>query len=215
MTICSRKLTEDLSKRQRFVMEKIIQFIQEKHYPPSIQQLCDACNVSSTSTIHHHLSVLSKKGFISVNHAGRRAITVHPDFLDNNMDGEPQEASHGIPLLGVIAAGQPLQTTVHQTETFNFSDWIPEKAFALRVRGLSMIDDHILDGDIVMIDPTARIKEGDIVVALVDGETATLKRIYHESDGRIRLQPANAQMEPIYVNHVEVQGKVLGVIRQS
>ncbi len=197
---------ETLPPKQRHVLESILAFIEENSYPPSIQQLCELCGVSSTSTIHHHISALKRKGFIHWNPAEKRAISINTEFMSPK--GE-------LPILGSIAAGSPLQTVTDSVETLNLSeDLCPTGCYALRVRGESMIEDHIMDGDIVIINPKSPVRNGDVVVALVESETATLKRIYKESNG-VRLQPANASMEPIFSTDVQVQGKVEAIIRQN
>lgn len=221
----------DLTPKQREVLERLLGFIQENSYPPSIQQLCQLCGVSSTSTIHFHLSGLKKKGLIDWNPAEKRAISVREDLRDayralnvkpetadlemNAADDDEEEVQRGVlPMLGAIAAGSPLQTVKDSVERIDLSEDIcPPGCYALRVRGTSMIEDHIMDEDIVIINPQARVREGDVVVALIDNETATLKRFYREKD-RIRLQPANAEMEPIYVTDVHIQGRVEAIVRR-
>jgi repressor LexA len=223
----------ELTPKQQEVLEQLLIFSQENRFPPSIQQLCGLCGVSSTSTIHFHLSALRKKGFIDWNPASKRAITVRDDIRmqwEDNQEETSKSApgkvvlikkqeddteNNGIlPLLGSIAAGSPLQTIADSVEKLDLSsDLCPPGCYALRVRGVSMIEDHIMDEDIVIINPKAQIREGDVVVALLDGETATLKRFYKEK-GRIRLQPANSSMEPIYVTEVDFQGKVEAVLRR-
>jgi len=197
----------DLPAKQRQVLEAVMAFVQEYGYSPSIQQLCELCGVSSTSTIHYHLSTLKKKGFLHWNPAEKRALS-----LDDSLVSE-----RGVlPFLGSIAAGSPLETVTDAVEHLNLSeDLCPTGCYALKVRGDSMIEDHIMDGDIVIVNPEARVRQGDVAVALVDGETATLKRIYREN-GQVRLQPANATMEPLIINDVQltVQGKVEAVIRK-
>jgi SOS regulatory protein LexA len=127
---------------------------------------------------------------------------------------EPEERRGILPMLGAIAAGSPLQTLKDTVERIDLSeDLCPPGCYALRVRGTSMIEDHIMDDDIVIINPEAQVRQGDVVVALIDQETATLKRFYREKD-RIRLQPANSEMEPIYVTDVHIQGRVEAVIRK-
>lgn len=196
---------ESLPPKQRQVLETLSAFIRENGYPPSIQQLCRLCGVSSTSTIHHHVTALKKKGFIHWNAAEKRAICINPDVMDT-----PGK----LPVLGAIAAGQPLHAATDSVETLNLSeDLCPPGCYALRVRGDSMIEDHILDGDMVIINPKAPVRDGDVVVALVEGDSTTLKRLYREAH-RVRLQPANATMAPIYATDVQVQGKVEAVIRQ-
>ena len=240
---------DDLTPKQREVLNQLLGFVTENTYPPSIQQLCQLCGVSSTSTIHFHLSALKKKGLIDWNPAEKRAISIREDVRDayresrdselepssgekglktassgrnNNSrrgssaeDTEATENRRGVlPMLGAIAAGSPLQTLKDTVERIDLSeDLCPPGCYALRVRGTSMIEDHIMDEDIVIINPEARVREGDVVVALIDQETATLKRFYREKN-RIRLQPANAEMEPIYVTDVHIQGRVEAVIRR-
>lgn len=250
---------DDLTPKQREVLSQLLGFVTENSYPPSIQQLCQLCGVSSTSTIHFHLSALKKKGLIDWNPAEKRAISIREDVRDayraargmgedtshseaedfgkpsargdkasrrtrrlqNTAGGDPIETANEteqgrgvLPMLGAIAAGSPLQTLKDTVERIDLSeDLCPPGCYALRVRGTSMIEDHIMDEDIVIINPEARVREGDVVVALIDQETATLKRFYPEKD-RIRLQPANSEMEPIYVTDVHIQGKVEAVIRR-
>jgi repressor LexA len=221
---------DDLTPKQRDVLIKLLGFVLENNYPPSIQQLCQLCGVSSTSTIHFHLSALKKKGLIDWNPAEKRAISIREDLrdayrlshsreessqeLDEETTDDEEEKRGVLPMLGAIAAGSPLQTLKDTVERIDLSeDVCPPGCYALKVRGTSMIEDHIMDEDIVIINPQARVREGDVVVALIDNETATLKRFYREKD-RVRLQPANSEMEPIYVTDVHVQGKVEAVIRR-
>ncbi len=196
---------DQLPPKQKEVLEAIIHFIAENGYPPTIQQLCDRCGVTSTSTIHYHLTALRKKNYIHWNESERRAITVREDLMTKK--GK-------LPVLGVIAAGLPLQTMTDTVDSLDLSeDLCPVGCYVLRVKGESMIEDHIMDGDLVLVNPKASVKDGDVVVALVEGETATLKRLYREK-GHVRLQPANSAMDPIIVKDVEVQGKVEAVIRR-
>lgn len=220
---------DDLTPKQSEVLKKLLGFVHENSYPPSIQQLCQLCGVSSTSTIHFHLSALKKKGLIDWNPTEKRAISIREDLRDayrasiEPMDAvdskaeaaDDEEEKRGVlPMLGAIAAGSPLQTTKDTVERIDLSeDLCPPGCYALKVRGTSMIEDHIMDEDIVIINPEVRVREGDVVVALIDNETATLKRFYREKD-RIRLQPANSEMEPIYVTDVHIQGRVEAVIRR-
>ena len=201
-----RKLADnELTPKQQEVLEQLTSFLRENGYPPSIQQLCQLCGVSSTSTIHFHLSALKKKGLIDWNPASKRAISIV---------GEALEEKGVLPMLGAIAAGSPLQTVSDSLERINLSeDVCPSGCYALKVRGTSMIEDHIMDDDIVIINPQARVRDGDVVVALIDSETATLKRMFKEKDC-VRLQPANSEMEPIYVKDVHIQGRVEAIIRR-
>ena len=209
---------EDLPTKQREVLEALLTFIDDNGYPPSIQQLCGLCGVSSTSTIHFHLSALKKKGLIDWNPAEKRAITVREDLRDAFKAGVQlaSEKKQGVlPMLGRIAAGSPLQTLQDTVERIDLSeDLCPPGCYALKVRGSSMIEDHIMDEDIIIVNPEARVREGEVVVALVEGETATLKRFFKEKDGMIRLQPANAEMEPIFSRDVQIQGRVEAIIRR-
>lgn len=210
----SQESIEDLPNKQREVLEKLIGFTQTKGYPPSIQQLCDMCGVSSTSTIHHHITALKKKGFIHWNPAEKRAITIRQDLTQDIQQDDTEDKRGVLPMMGSIAAGQPLTTLADNVDQIDLgSDLCPEGCYALRVRGTSMIEDHIMDEDIVIINPKSRVRDGDVVVALVENQTATLKRIFREKD-RVRLQPANATMEPIYTTDVQVQGKVEAIIRK-
>lgn len=223
---------DDLTPKQYEVLKQLLGFVLENNYPPSIQQLCQLCGVRSTSTIHFHLSALKKKGLIDWNPAEKRAISVREDLRDeyrsmygdssdDSGNGDSSEAADEeeekrgvLPMLGSIAAGSPLQTLKDTVERIDLSeDLCPPGCYALKVRGTSMIEDHIMDEDVVIINPEARVREGDVVVALIDNETATLKRFYREKD-RIRLQPANSEMEPIYVTDVHIQGRVEAVIRR-
>jgi repressor LexA len=218
---------DDLTPKQREVLEQLLCFLHSNNYPPSIQQLCQLCGVSSTSTIHFHLSALKKKGLIDWNPAAKRAISIRDDLRDayrsfiseSNVNETEEELTEDekpgvLPMLGAIAAGSPLQTVKDTVERIDLSeDLCPRGCYALKVRGTSMIEDHIMDGDIVIINPQSPVREGDVVVALVENESATLKRFYREKD-RIRLQPANSEMEPIYVTDVQLQGKVEAIIRR-
>jgi repressor LexA len=196
---------DSLPTKQREVLEAIMWFIREQGYPPTIQQLCEHCGVTSTSTIHYHLTALKKKQFIHWNESERRAITVREDLF---------RKKGTLPVMGTIAAGKPLQTYTDSRESLDLTEDIcSEECYVLRVRGDSMIEDHIMDGDMVLVNPKSPVRDGDVVVALVEGETATLKRFYREN-GRIRLQPANSAMEPIIVHEVDLQGKVEAVIRR-
>lgn len=209
----------ELSPKQQEVLNQIRAFIKINGFPPTIQQLCQVCGVSSTSTIHFHLTTLKKKGMIHWDPASKRAIQIlsQPDSANSEeaSDDENDLDKPGmLPLMGTIAAGSPLQTYGDAIETINLSeDLCPRGCYALKVKGVSMIEDHVLDGDIVIINPHIPVTDGDMVVALVEGETATLKRIFRESN-RVRLQPANAEMAPIYTTDVAVQGKVEAVIRK-
>ena len=207
-----------LPKKQRHVLEAILTFLQSHGYPPTIQQLCQACGVTSTSTIHYHLTALKAKGFIHWNESERRAITVRDDLIQV-AQSEGVLSSPTLPVMGTIAAGSPIQALTEISDQWAVGEpWVQKGCYALRVKGDSMIDDHIAEGDLVIINPdTATIRQGDVVVALVDGETVTLKRYFKETDGKVRLQPANSTMEPIMVwpDQVIFQGKMEALVRLS
>lgn len=226
VSLVTHPLASHLASRQRLVLESIVAYLQEQGYPPSIQQLCQRCGLKSTSTVHYHLTALKQQGLIHWNPAEKRALTVNPallegldtmprsNFYSSSSPSAPSNSVVKLPLLGTIAAGSPLQTIPDSVEHFDLSsDLCPTGCYALRVKGLSMIEDHIMDGDIVIINPNAPVRDGDVVVALVEGESATLKRIYREQNG-VRLQPANSSMDAIFSQNVDVQGKVESILRR-
>jgi len=208
----------DLSPKQRAIYEYIQEFIDQHDYPPSIRQIQEACDISSTSVVDYNLRILEKLGYIRRDREVSRAIEViHPKGR------RPRVVP--VPLIGTIAAGQPIPVpsadtwqSYDQTETIEISpDLIGdrENVYALRVKGQSMIDALVNDGDIVLLQATKAVQDGEMVAAWLKREQeATLKRIYREG-GRVRLQPANQSMEPIYTDpdNVEVQGKVIAAIR--
>jgi repressor LexA len=202
-----------LSARQERMIEFIRDFRISHGYPPTVREIGRAATISSTSVVDYNLNVLEKAGYIRRDREISRGIELLGD--------EPERQSTvAIPIVGQIAAGEPIVALEGQRESLSLSpELAPEGAYALRVRGKSMIEDLIDDGDLVVIKPQETAENGDIVVALVvDGEapegTATLKRLYRER-GRIRLQPRNPEMAPIYVDpqNLRVQGKVVSVIR--
>lgn len=190
--------------------DRILAFIErttaERGYPPSVREIAAAVDLASTSAVHHHLMRLEKEGRLSRQPTRSRALTI---------PGAQQQRAVQVPIVGEIAAGQPIYAYEEATERLAVpSDWAREAdSFVLRVRGKSMIEDLIDDGDYVVIQPQATARDGDIVVALLEDNTVTLKRFYRERD-RVRLQPANGSMAPIYARDVKVQGKVIGVIRR-
>lgn len=202
-----------LPRRQQEVLDYLRRAIAERGYVPSIREIVEALGVHSTSTIHYHLTGLAERGLIRWEKGKNRAIQL--------LEAEPAPALRPpvelpearLPILGRIAAGRPIEAIGDGTETLDLSGlWATGNNFVLEVKGESMIEDHIMPGDMVVVKPQATARDGEIVVALLDSGEATLKRLYRE-DGRIRLQPANATMDPIYVDSVTVQGRVVGVIR--
>lgn len=193
------------SNRQNEVFDFIVQSVRENGYAPSIREICTALDLRSTSTVHYHLTALAKRGLIQWEGGKNRAIKV--------LEGAK---SPGLPVVGRIAAGRPIEAIAEQDEYLNFEDTFSDpELYVLRVRGESMIEDHIQDGDYVIIKRQDTARDGEIVVALLEDGEATLKRLYREPGGRFRLQPANATMAPIFVERVTVQGKVVGLLRQK
>jgi len=192
-----------LTERQQEVYDFIQDKIQERGYGPTVREIGLAFDIKSPNGVMCHLQALVKKGLIKREPNMSRAISV--------LGGKGER---GMPLLGRIAAGQPVQM-FEQSERVDFGDMFASKSFfALEVRGQSMIEDHIQDGDFVVIKKQPNARDGQIVVAMVDGGEATLKRIYREKGGKIRLAPANSTMKPIVSKNVEVLGVLAGVVRK-
>jgi len=192
-----------LTPRQKLVLDYIRAYIEDHDYSPSYREICQYLGLKSVATVAEHVNALQSKGFLNKDPLEARSIQVTPAW---------DERSFEIPLFGSIAAGSPIEA-IRTNETIEIPrSMMGPDVFALKVRGDSMVDDGILDGDYVVIQRTDQPKNGDIVVALLEKENVTLKRYYKEKD-RIRLQPANPKYPPIRTNHVSIQGKVLGVMR--
>jgi len=199
---------ESLTKRQKEILDFISHFIAENGYAPSFREIAYYFELSSVSTIAEYISILEEKGYLTKEAMEARSIQLTPAFASGIDTFE-------IPLSGVIDAGKPIEA-IRTNETIDIpKDMMGRRTFALRVRGESMIDDGILDGDYVIIEQSQNPRNGEIVVALIDNENATLKRYYNEASG-IRLQPANKTMKPMHFakRRVTIQGKVKGVIRK-
>ena len=206
---------EGLTTKRKAILDFITRYINEQGFAPAIADIVKGCGISSPSIVQYHLDILEKEGYIR-----RRPETSRSISLRQRPQGRTS-----VPLLGTIAAGQPIpvpeQNTWHieAEEMIEVpSDMLPSnvQAFALRVQGKSMIDAFVDDGDIVVLEATPVAETGQLVAAwLIDEETATLKKLYPEL-GRIRLQPANEDMDPIYVdpNNLQVQGRVIAVLRK-
>lgn len=199
-----------LYRRQRQIVDFLVQYVQQHGFSPTLQEIASAIGVSSLATVHEHLEALERKGVIRKFEGAVRGI----EMVDRKMG----KSSVGVelPVMGYIAAGSPIVPFTDPNATFTIApDMLSGKrrAYVLQVKGQSMIDDGILDGDYVVVEEQEEVKNGDIVVALLDNGLATLKRFFREAT-RIRLEPANAQMQPIYATRVRVQGKVVGVIRK-
>lgn len=207
---------EKLSLKQKRILNYLRNFREEKDYPPTIRDIVKGCAISSTSVVDYNLKILEREGYIRRDRDVSRGI----ELLDKG-----QKRMILIPMLGYIAAGEPIPVPASDTwqaqplDTIEVSSDIirgRKEVFALRVKGTSMIDALINDGDIVLMQGSATAEEGEMVAAWLKAEEEiTLKRFYRERD-RIRLQPANSQVEPIYVSpeNIDIQGKVIGVIRQ-
>lgn len=198
-----------ITKRQKEVLDFIRNFVERCGYSPSFDEMAHGLGLSSLATIHKHITNLEAKGLISREPNRSRSIDLLPAPT-------PQAApAHQWPLLGRIAAGRPVEA-VETHETISLDDILSDKTvFALEVRGESMRDEHIVHGDYVLIERTRTARQGEIVVALVDGAETTLKRYYLEGN-TVRLQPSNAEMQPIYVPaaSVAIQGRVLAIVRK-
>jgi repressor LexA len=201
-----------ITKRQRQVYDFLYDFIQRNGYSPSFEEIGDGLGLSSLATVHKHISNLEKKGLLKRDYNRSRSIDVLP-VRGIFKRVVPKELA--LPLMGRIAAGQPIEA-VENPETISLGDITRSKdVFVLQVKGESMKDEHIVDGDYVLVEKTNSARDGEIVVALVDGTDATLKRFYREGVN-VRLQPANTSMKPIIVpaKSVALQGRVVGVLRK-
>lgn len=203
-----------ITKRQREVYDFIHDFVQQHGYSPSFEEIGAGLGLSSLATVHKHVSNLERKGLLKRDYNRSRSIDVLP--ARGLFRKQPKPApDFSLPLLGRIAAGQPIEA-VQQGETISLGDITRSKdVFVLQVKGQSMKDEHIVDGDYVLVEKADTARDGEIVVALVDGSDATLKRLYREGP-KIRLQPSNSEMNPIIVlaKSVQVQGRVIGVLRK-
>ncbi len=205
-----------LTRRQKELMDFLSGFIQKHGYSPSYEEIAGGLGLASLATVHKHIQALEAKQYLRRSYNHSRSLEIGDRYFSEESARKPQAAEASIPLLGRIAAGVPVEA-IPDPEALHFSDFVgSDNAFALAVRGESMIEDHICDGDFVLVEKTDSVRNGDIIVALVDGTEATLKRYYLEPDGRVRLQPANAAMAPIFVDSssLNVQGRVLAVMRK-
>lgn len=197
-----------ITRRQKEVLDFLSGFTQKHGYSPSYEEIAHGLGLTSLATVHKHVTNLQNKGMLQRAHNRSRSIDVLP--------AKPaKRAFERLPLAGRIAAGQPVEA-IETAETISLGDIIGSRdVFALEVRGDSMRDEHIVSGDYVLVERTKTAREGEIVVALVDGSEATLKRFYREGS-MIRLQPSNSEMAPIFAPaaSVAIQGKVLGILRK-
>ncbi|OLB21648.1 MAG: repressor LexA [Acidobacteriales bacterium 13_2_20CM_55_8] len=203
-----------ITRRQRQVYDYISDFVQRNGYSPSFEEIGEGMGLSSLATVHKHISNLEKKGLLTRDYNRSRSIDLLPP-KGRLKQAMAVNTTMVLPLMGRIAAGQPIEA-VQNPETISLADFVRSKeVFVLEVRGDSMQDEHIMDGDYVLVEKIKTAHNGDIVVALVESIDATLKRFYREGDN-IRLQPSNAAMRPIIVPaaSVEIQGRVIGVLRK-
>jgi repressor LexA len=205
-----------ITRRQREVYDFLQRFVDEHGYSPSYQEIGEGLGLSSLATVHKHITNLEQKGLLKRDYNRSRSIDVLKMRARMKQSAPPPPvADLRIPLLGVIAAGQPLEA-VENPESISLGDFTRSKeVYVLRVKGESMQDEHIVDGDYVLVEKTKTARDGEIIVALVSKSETTLKRIYLEGD-TVRLQPSNATMQPIMVPaaDVEIQGRVIGVLRK-
>lgn len=197
-----------ISKKQSEILEYIKSQIINKGYPPSVRDICEAVDLRSTSSVHSHLETLEKNGYIRRDPTKPRAI----EIIDDNFNLARREVVN-VPIVGKVAAGEPILAVENIDSYFPVPmEFMPnEQCFMLKVKGDSMINAGIFDGDTIIVEQSQTARNGDMVVALVD-DSATVKTFYREAD-HIRLQPENDTMEPIIVPDCQILGKVFGVFR--
>jgi repressor LexA len=224
-------MTRHDADRKQKILDCIAHTVAERGYPPSVREIADAVGLASTSAVHHHLLALEREGLLErASHSSRALRLTEQGEAQLERPARRLPAALGrvtpfrmpverdvlaLPVLGEIAAGQPIEAYADGAESLDVPRSLQARndSYVLRVRGKSMIDALIDDGDYVVVQPQATAHDGDIVVALLEDNGVTLKRFFREDD-RIRLQPANAEMEPIFASEVQIQGKVVGVIRK-
>jgi repressor LexA len=199
-----------LTKRQREILTYLSSYSEVNGYAPSFEEIASQFNYNSLATVHEHLSNLERKGYIKRSYNESRAIEILPS--------EANPRAMELPLLGAVAAGVPIQELT-SGETVTVPEGFIRRGgnhYVLRVRGNSMIDEQIRDGDFVVVNERQRADNGEMVIAMLGGNSATVKKFYRERDGRIRLQPANETMSPTYIHEddISIQGIVVGVLRR-
>ena len=197
-----------ISDKQKEILEYMKQEILNKGYPPTVRDICEAVKLKSTSSVHSHLETLEKNGYIRRDPTKPRAI----EIIDENFNLTRREMTN-VPMVGRVAAGEPILAVENIESYFPIpTEYMPNaESFMLKVKGESMINVGIFDGDQILVEKCSTARNGDMVVALVD-DSATVKTFYKEGD-HIRLQPENDTMEPIIVDNCEIMGKVFGVFR--
>jgi repressor LexA len=214
-------VTKHDAERKRRILEFVAATLRERGYPPSVREIAEAVGLASTSAVHHHLRALEREGYLERGASQSRALRLTPTaaiMLGLASELVPQSIAaeaHVLPIVGEIAAGGPIEAYQEVSETMPVPEFLAPSgdAYLLRVRGDSMIEAHITDGDYVVIKPQQTARNGDIVVAQVEENAVTLKRFFREQ-GRIRLQPANPAYPPQFYDEVRIQGKLIGVIRR-
>jgi repressor LexA len=199
-----------LTRRQKEILDYVDGYIQSHGYAPSFEEIANSFGYGSLATVHEHVSNLERKGYIRKSYNQSRSIEM--------VRGDATPAGIELPLLGEVAAGYPIEAIPERETILVPPDLLRKggKNYVLRVAGNSMIDEQIRDGDFIIVNSRSTANDGEMVVALVDGESATVKKLYRERDGKIRLQPANESVPPMYftADRVTVQGVVVGVIRR-
>ncbi|HEY6058658.1 MAG TPA: transcriptional repressor LexA [Candidatus Limnocylindrales bacterium] len=214
-------MTKHDAERKTRILDFIAATLRARGYPPSVREIARAVGLASTSAVHHHLLILEREGYLERGAAQSRAIRLTPTaalrlgLSSELVPGSLSAETHPLPVIGEIAAGGPIEAYREVSETLAVPELLAPSgdAYVLRVRGDSMIEAHIADGDFVVIRPQSTARNGDIVVAQVDENAVTLKRFFKEQ-GRVRLQPANPDYPPQFYDDVRIQGKLIGVIRR-
>jgi len=214
-------VTKHDAARKQKIVEFIAMTVRDRGYPPSVREIAVAVDLASTSAVHHHLQALEREGLLERGASHSRAIRLTPQATTPTAGAEQSSSNvipfegRTLPVIGEIAAGGPIEAYQETSETIAVPDAVVSgsDAYVLRVRGDSMIDAHITDGDYVVIRPQQTAHDGDIVVAQVEENAVTLKRFFKEKN-RVRLQPANDQYPPQFYDAVRIQGKLIGVIRR-
>ena len=199
-----------LTRKQKQILDYLQAYTAENGYAPSYEEIAQNFGYGSLATVHEHIENLRRKGYIRKGYNESRSVEVVP--------AETAAAAIELPLLGLVAAGAPIEA-IEDRETLSVPEDMLRRGgrnFVLKVAGDSMIDEQIRDGDFIVVNSRERAENGEMVVALVDGESATVKTFFREKDGKVRLQPANPTMQPMYfpADRIRVQGVVVGVIRR-
>ena len=209
-----------LTPRQKEVLDFLVLHTEKNGFSPSFEEIAGGLKLASLATVHKHITALEQKGYLKRRYNESRSIEVAESYKSSERERLHElispRAGMEIPLLGRIAAGTPVEA-ISSPETLSFSDFAGStETYALQVRGDSMIEDHICSGDYVLVERVTQARDGEIVVALVNGDETTLKRFYREPGGMVRLQPANSAMDPILVKgeNLQLQGRVLAVLRK-